>query len=88
MAVSVEQVKELREKTSAGVLECKKALMETGGDMDRALTVLRGARVSRCGQESWTSHSGGNHRLVYPCGRETGSSSGGELRDRLRGSHG
>ncbi len=41
MAVSVEQVKELREKTGAGVLECKKALTEAGGDMDRALTVLR-----------------------------------------------
>ena len=41
MAVSVEQVRELREKTGAGVLECKKALTEASGDMDRALTLLR-----------------------------------------------
>ena len=41
MTVSTEMVKELREKTSAGVLECRKALEETGGDLDKAIALLK-----------------------------------------------
>ena len=41
MAVSMDQVKELRERTGAGILDCKKVLEETGGDMKQALAVLR-----------------------------------------------
>lgn len=41
MAVSIEMVKELREATGAGVLDCKKALEATGGDFDRAAEYLR-----------------------------------------------
>ena len=42
MAVSGEQVKELRDKTGVSVMECKKALEEAGGDMDKALGILSG----------------------------------------------
>lgn len=41
MPVDKENVKALREKTSAGVLDCKNALEETGGDFDRAAEILR-----------------------------------------------
>lgn len=41
MAITAEQVKALREKTGVGMMECKKALTEADGDMDRALTLLR-----------------------------------------------
>lgn len=41
MAVSANQVKELREKTGAGVMECRRALEESGGDMRRAEEILR-----------------------------------------------
>ncbi len=41
MAVSTEAVKELRERTGAGVMECKRALEEADGDLDRAAEVLR-----------------------------------------------
>ena len=34
-------VKELREKTGAGMMDCKNALTETGGDLDQAVTLLR-----------------------------------------------
>jgi len=37
MSVSASQVKELRERTGAGMMECKKALVETSGDMDAVL---------------------------------------------------
>ncbi len=41
MAISTELVKELRAKTNAGMLDCKKALEETGGDMEKAIEWLR-----------------------------------------------
>ena len=41
MAITAAMVKELREKTGAGMMDCKKALTETDGDMDAAVEVLR-----------------------------------------------
>jgi elongation factor Ts len=41
MTISASMVKELREKTGAGMMDCKKALMETQGDMEKAIEVLR-----------------------------------------------
>ncbi|WP_270171810.1 translation elongation factor Ts [Paenibacillus sp. SYP-B4298] len=41
MAVSASAVKELREKTGAGMLDCKKALDEANGDMQKAIDLLR-----------------------------------------------
>lgn len=41
MAITAAMVKELREKTNAGMMDCKKALTETGGDMEKAVDWLR-----------------------------------------------
>jgi elongation factor Ts len=41
MAVTAAMVKEIREKTGAGMLDCKKALDETNGDITRAMEILR-----------------------------------------------
>ena len=41
MAISAAQVKELREVTGAGMMDCKKALTETDGDMEKAIEYLR-----------------------------------------------
>ena len=48
MKISVEAVKELRNRTNAGVLECNKALLEVGGDMEKAVEFLkqRGAAIA------------------------------------------
>ena len=40
-AVTAAMVKELRESTGAGMMDCKKALTETDGDMEAAVDVLR-----------------------------------------------
>ncbi len=49
-------VKELREKTGAGMMDCKKALVETGGDLEEAATLLRkqglAAAAKRSGREA------------------------------------
>jgi len=41
MSITASMVKELRERTGAGMMECKKALVEAGGDLDAAAEVLR-----------------------------------------------
>ncbi|MBI5379650.1 MAG: translation elongation factor Ts [Nitrospirae bacterium] len=41
MAVGTEAVKVLREKTGAGIMDCKKALAEVGGDLEKAIDLLR-----------------------------------------------
>lgn len=41
MAISAEQVKTLRDQTGAGMMECKKALLEADGDFEKAVTLLR-----------------------------------------------
>ena len=41
MAISAKLVKQLRDKTGAGMMDCKKALVEAGGDFDKAIEVLR-----------------------------------------------
>ena len=41
MAVSMEQIKELREKTGVGLMECKKALSETNGDIEASIRLLK-----------------------------------------------
>ncbi|MBM3791761.1 MAG: translation elongation factor Ts, partial [Acidobacteria bacterium] len=41
MTITAEQVKELREKTGVGLMECKSALQEARGDMEAAIAVLR-----------------------------------------------
>lgn len=39
--ITTEQIKQLRDKTGVSVMQCKKALEEAGGDMDKALIILR-----------------------------------------------
>ena len=39
--ITAGQVKELRERTGAGMMDCKKALGETNGDLDEAIALLR-----------------------------------------------
>src|SRR5262244_3303973 len=41
MEISAKLVKDLREKTGAGMMDCKNALTEANGDMDQAIVVLR-----------------------------------------------
>lgn len=52
MSISAQAVKELREKTSAGMMDCKKALEETGGDMEKAIDWLRQKGLSKAAKKS------------------------------------
>jgi len=52
MTVTADQVKQLREQTGAGMMECKKALMESGGDLEKAVDALRKAGAARMARRS------------------------------------
>ena len=47
MSITATQVKELRERTGAGMMECKKALVETGGDMEAAVEAMRKSGLAK-----------------------------------------
>ena len=58
MSISAADVKKLREATSAGMMECKKALEESNGDFDKAVEILRisgAAKAAKRGAERETS---------------------------------
>ena len=81
MAVSAQQVQELRRKTGAAVMDCKRALEETGGDVEGAATLLRkqgmeraDARMSRATTEGVVAsyiHAGGRIGVLVEVNCET-----------------
>jgi len=52
MDVDAKTVKNLRDKTGAGMMDCKKALAETGGDMEKAITYLREKGIASASKKS------------------------------------
>jgi elongation factor Ts len=52
MTITAEAVKALRERTGAGMMECKKALVETGGDLDAAAEMMRKAGLAKADKKA------------------------------------
>ena len=52
MAVTAEAVKALRERTGAGMMECKKALVETNGDLDAAAELMRKSGLAKADKKA------------------------------------
>ena len=52
MAITAQMVKELREKTGAGMMDCKKALTETNGDMEKAIDWLREKGMAKAAKKA------------------------------------
>ena len=81
MAVETSSVKELRERTGAGILDCKKALQECGGELEQAVDFLRqkglalaakkGGRVAAEGQVGAYIHGGGKIGVLVELNCET-----------------
>jgi elongation factor Ts len=80
-AIKPELVKELRERTGAGIMDCKRALEETGGDLDAAIEKLREKGVARAagkagrdareGQVASYIHTGGRVGVLIEVNSET-----------------
>ncbi len=81
MKITSQMVKELRDKTSAGMMDCKKALGETDGDMEKAVDLLRqkglavaAKRAGRATSEGVVAtyiHAGGKLGVMVEVGCET-----------------
>ena len=52
MAITASMVKELRERTGAGMMDCKKALSETDGDMEAAIDLMRTSGAAKAAKKS------------------------------------
>ena len=52
MAITAAQVKELRERTGSGMMECKKSLKEVNGDMEAAVDLLRKAGLAQADKKA------------------------------------
>ena len=52
MEVTVNSIKDLRERTGAGMADCKKALTEVGGDMDKAIDYLRAKGLAKAAKKA------------------------------------
>lgn len=52
MNISASMVKDLRERTGAGMMDCKKALVESNGDMDKAIDYLREKGISKAAKKA------------------------------------
>jgi elongation factor Ts len=52
MSISADTVKTLRERTGAGMMECKRALIETGGDLDAAAEIMRKAGLAKADKKA------------------------------------
>ncbi|HYN90767.1 MAG TPA: translation elongation factor Ts [Thermoleophilaceae bacterium] len=81
IAVSAQDVKTLRERTGAGMMDCKAALQEAGGDLDKAIEILRvkgqasaakrGERAAAEGVVSGYLHAGGRIGVLVEVDCET-----------------
>ena len=79
MAISAQQVKELREKTGAGMMDCKKALTETNGDMEKAIEYLREKGIAKAAKKSDRIAAEGVVESYIHAGRPDRCSGGSEL---------
>ena len=70
VTITAEAVRELRERTGAGIMDCKRALEEAGGDVERAIAILRergvAAAQKKAGREAREGQVGA---YIHPGGR-------------------
>ena len=60
MSISATQVKELRDRSGVGMMDCKKALVESNGDIDKAFDILRKSGVAKAQKKAGRSAKEGN----------------------------
>lgn len=72
MGISTEQVKELREKTGVGIMACKSALQETGGDITAAIEILRKKGIAKAQKREGRSASEGQIQAYVHVGGKIG----------------
>ena len=85
--ITAQLVKQLRERTGAGMMECKRALEETKGDLAEAEVVLRKRGIAAGDEEGGARHAPGRDRQLHSPRRAARRAGRGQLRVRFRGPH-
>lgn len=73
MEITASMVKTLREKTQAGMMDCKKALTEAEGDMDRAIDILREKGLSKAAKKADRVAAEGLVKLIIAADKKSGA---------------
>ena len=73
MAVTAALVKELRERTGAGMMDCKKALVETDGDIEKAIDYMREKGIMKAQKKAGRIAAEGLVRVAFGEGNKTAS---------------
>jgi elongation factor Ts len=71
MEVTASLVKELRERTGAGMMDCKKVLVETSGDMEKAIELLREKGLAKAAKKAGRVASQGLVKLAFSADGKT-----------------
>ena len=71
MAVTAQLVKELREMTGAGMMDCKKALVETDGDIDKAVELLREKGLAKAAKKAGRIAAEGLVKVAFSADNKT-----------------
>ena len=82
--ITAQKVKELRERTGAGMMDCKRALEETDGDMDKAIAWLREKGVATAAKKAGREAREGLGPQLHPRRWPPRRAHRGQQRDRLR----
>ncbi len=84
MSVTAEAVRQLRERTGAGMMECKRALVETDGDLDAAAELMRKQGLAKADKKADADCRRRRDRVAVSRRWPYGRAGRNQLRDRLR----
>ena len=70
MAVTIQQIKDLQNRTGAGIMDCKKALTESDGDIEKAIDILREKGIAKAASKAGRTAAEGltNVKICDKCG--------------------
>ena len=70
MAVTIQQIKDLQNRTGAGIMDCKKALTESDGDIEKAIDILREKGIAKAASKAGRTAAEGltNVKICEKCG--------------------
>ena len=71
MAVTIQQIKNLQNRTGAGIMDCKKALIEADGDEEKAIDILREKGIAKAASKAGRTAAEGicNVKICEKCGK-------------------
>ena len=82
--ITAKDVKALRDRTGAGVLACREALTESGGDVERAVEILRARGQAQAAKRAGAEATEGVVQTLRPRRQQDRRARRGQLPDRLR----